>query len=193
MNLDLIKKLREETGAGVLAAQKALVESQGDFNKAVMILRKSGQKVAATKVERATHEGVIGHYVHATGKVAALVAVACETDFVARSDAFRELAHDLALHAAAARPRYVRREEIPEDVLEREREVAQAELAAAKKPEAMWDKIIAGKLDKFAGEACFLEQPFVKDDSITVAQLVEQAIMKLGENIQVRALSVLSL
>jgi elongation factor Ts len=193
MSLDLIRKLREETGAGVLAAQKALQEANNDYDAAVMILRKSGQKVAAKKAERATHEGLIGHYVHATGKIGAMVAVACETDFVSRSDAFQELAHDLALHAAATRPQYVKREDIPTDVIEREREVARAELASANKPEAMWDKIIEGKLDKFASDVCFLEQKFVKDESLTIRDLIQQAIVKLGENIQVREVSVLSL
>lgn len=193
MSLDLIRKLREETGAGVLAAQKALQEANNDYDAAVMILRKSGQKVAAKKAERATHEGLIGYYVHATGKIGALVAVACETDFVSRSDAFQELAHDLALHAAATRPQYVKREGIPTDVMDREREVARAELATANKPEAMWDKIIAGKLDKFVGDVCFLEQKFVKDESLTIRELIQQAIVKLGENIQVREVSVLSL
>lgn len=193
MSMELIRKLREETGAGVLAAQKALQEANNDYDAAVMILRKSGQKVAAKKAERATHEGLIGHYVHATGKIGALVSVACETDFVSRSDAFQELAHDLALHAAATRPQYVKREDIPQEIMDREREVARAELATANKPEAMWDKIIDGKLDKFVSDVCFLDQKFVKDESFTIRDLIQQAIVKLGENIQVREIAVLSL
>ncbi len=188
-----ISKLREQTGVGVAAAKKALHDAQGDLNKAVEALRKSGQKVAASKASRATDEGLIGHYVHANGKIAALVVVSCETDFVARSEPFRELVHDLAVHVAAASPLYLKPGEVPAAVLDKEREIYQEQLKAEGKPKKMWDTIVEGKLQKFFEETCLLRQRYVKDDALTVEQLVHGAIQRLGENIVVRQFVRLSL
>lgn len=181
-----ISKLREQTGVGVAAAKKALHDAQGDLSKAVEALRKSGQKVAASKASRATREGLIGHYVHANGKIGALVVVSCETDFVARSEPFKELVHDLAVHVAAANPLYLKPEEVPTAVLDKEREIYQEQLKAEGKPEKMRGTIVDGKLQKFFEETCLLRQRYVKDDALTVEQLVHGAIQRLGENIVVR-------
>ncbi len=181
-----VARLREHTGVGMSAAKKALHEAGGDFTKAVEVLRKSGQKVAASKSSRATREGLIGHYVHANGKVAAMVVVTCETDFVARNEDFKQLVHDLALHVTAANPRFLRPEDVPADVVEKEREIAKSTVGDAKKPAAVVDRIIEGKLEKFYEETCLLRQRFVKDDSMTVGELVNGAIQKIGENIQIR-------
>ncbi|MBI5405097.1 MAG: elongation factor Ts [Candidatus Kerfeldbacteria bacterium] len=186
VTLQDISRLREVTGVGIVAAKKALEAAGGSFETAVETLRKAGQKVAASKTDRATKEGLIGHYVHANGKVAAMVTVTCETDFVARSDVFQSLIHDLALHVAAANPLYVRPEEVPAEVLTKEREIYREQVAATKKPANIVEQIVNGKLDKFFEETCLLNQKFVKDDSQTVLDLVNGAIQKLGENIQVR-------
>jgi len=181
-----ISRLRGTTGVGIIAAKKALVEAKGDFDKAVEVIRKSGQKVAESKMSRVMREGFIGHYVHANGKYAALVVVTCESDFVSASEPFKELIHDLAVHVAAANPRYLKPEDVPADVLEKERDIARAQVADAKKPAAMVEKIVAGKLEKFYEEHCLLRQTYIKDGSMTVTELVNAAIQKLGENIQVR-------
>lgn len=186
VTLQDISRLREATGVGIVAAKKALEAVGGSFEAAVETLRKAGQKVAASKTDRATKEGLIGHYVHANGKVAAMVTVTCETDFVARSDVFQSLIHDLALHIAAASPLYVRPEEVPADVLAKEREIYREQVAATKKPANIVEQIVNGKLEKFFEETCLMNQKFVKDDSQTVLDLVNGAIQKLGENIQVR-------
>lgn len=181
-----IVKLREQTGVGMMAAKRALDEAGGDMAKAVAVLRKAGEKIAASKVSRATREGAIGHYLHSNGKVASLVVVSCETDFVARSQPFQNLIHELAVHVAAANPAYVKSDEIPADVLEAERKIYLEQLVREKKPAKMREAIVTGKLKKFYAETCLLDQPFVKDDSMTVAELVQGAIQKLGENIQIR-------
>lgn len=184
-----IQKLREQTGVGMMDAKKALTAAEGDMTAAVEALRKKGQKIAASKSDRAVKEGAVGTYVHSNGKIAALVAVACETDFVARTDAFQELIKDLAMHVAAMNPTYLKPEDVPADVVAKEQEIYREQLLAEGKPEAMLEKILPGKLKKFYSDTCFLEQPFVKDDSLTIAQLVESTIAKLGENIQVTAFS----
>lgn len=181
-----IMELRQMTGAGVLDAKQALESTGGDLQKAAEELRKKGQAKAAKKAERATAEGLVGSYLHATGKVGALVAIACETDFVARSDEFRSLVHDLAMHIAASNPLYARREEMPPELVAKEREIASAEFAGSGKPPAVIEKIVDGKLAKFYADSCLLEQLFVKDEDITVQQRIEQSIAKLGENIQVK-------
>jgi len=188
-----ITDLRERSGVGIAAAKKALEQSGGDLEKAFEELRKSGQKVAASKTSRATNEGLIGHYVHATGKVAALVSVTCETDFVARSEVFQELVHDLALHIAAANPEYVKPEDVPADLLEKERSIYREQVAQTKKPAAIVEQIVAGKLEKFYEERCLVRQKFVKDDSQTITDVVNSAIQKLGENIQIRSFVRLSI
>lgn len=184
--MDAVRALREATGAGVMDVKQALEEAAGDSERALDALRKKGKHVAAKKADRTAREGTVGSYVHANGKVAALVALACETDFVARNNAFKELAHDLALHVAALNPQYLTSADIPEAVLEKEREIALAQMAGEHKPQNVLEKIAEGKLAKFASEHCLLQQAFVKDDSITVAELIEQAIGKLGEKIEVR-------
>lgn len=184
-----IQKLREQTGVGMMDAKKALTAAEGDMTAAIEALRKKGQKIAASKSERAVKEGVVGTYLHSNGKIAALVAVACETDFVARTDAFQALAKDLAMHVAAMNPAYLKPADVPADIIAKEEEIYRAQLKDEGKPEAMWDNIIPGKLKKFYTDNCLLEQPFIKDDAMTVGQLVESSISKLGENIQVTSFS----
>ncbi len=184
-----IQALREQTGVGMMDAKKALAAAGGDKAAAIEALRKKGQKIAAAKSERTVNEGTIGTYRHSNGKIAALVAVACETDFVARTEAFQNLAKDLAMHVAAMNPAYLKAAEVPAEVIAKEEEIYRAQLKDEGKPEAMLEKILPGKLKKFYSEVCFLDQPFVKDDAMTVGQLVEAAVTKLGENIQVTAFS----
>lgn len=184
-----IQTLRRQTGVGVLEAKKALHESDGDQVKALENLRKAGKKLAASKISRTVKEGAIGAYVHANHKVAAMVAVACETDFVARTDDFKSLAHDLALHVAAANPLYLQREDVPEAIVKKEREIYRQQLKTEDKPAKMIDGIVAGKLKKFYAEVCLLEQPFVKDETMNIRDVVQAAIAKLGENIQVISFS----
>ncbi|MBI4089950.1 MAG: elongation factor Ts [Candidatus Kerfeldbacteria bacterium] len=186
VDVSTIAKLRQRTGVGVAAAKRALETAAGDFDRAIEILRKSGQKVADSKLGRATREGLVGHYVHVNGKIAALVVVTCETDFVARSEAFQTLAHDLALHVAAANPRFLRPEDVPAEVVAKEQEIYREQLTADRKPAAVLEKIVAGKLEKFFEETCLLRQRFVRDENLTVAQLVSTAVQQLGENIQIR-------
>lgn len=174
-------------------AKRALEAAGGDEAAAITALRTSGLKIAAKKGDRAVREGVIGTYLHANAKVAALVALACETDFVARTEDFKNLAHDLALHVTAANPQYLKPEEIPAAIIEQETAVAREQLKNEKKPEKMWDKILPGKLEKFYSETCLLNQLFVKDDSQTVRDLLAAATARLGENIQIQAFHRLSL
>jgi len=182
---EMVKELREKTGAGVLDCRNALRDVEGDFDKAAEILRKKGLALAEKKAEREANEGLIEAYVHAGGKLGVLVELNCETDFVARTSEFRELAHDLALQVAATNPRYVSPGDVPADVVEREREWQRQQVAPGKSEEVM-DKILEGKLNKYFGEVCLLEQPFIKDESITIRELITNTIAKLGENIQVR-------
>lgn len=171
------------TGAGVLDVQQALAETGDDEQKAIEYLRKRGQKIADKRQDRAVKEGVIDAYVH--GKVAAMVAVGCETDFVARNQDFKAFAHEIALQVAATAPRYLSPDEIPADVLEKEREIYREQLKSEKKPEAMLDKIIDGKLQKFYSDVCLLKQKYIKDDSKTIEQLLTEHIAKIGENIKI--------
>ena len=181
-----IQKLRERTGAGMMAAKKALAEAGHDFAKAVDLLRQRGVKVAAAKGERTTGQGLIEAYVHLGGKLGVLVEVACETDFVARTDKFKELAHDLAMQVAATNPLYLEPKDVPQEVIEREQRIYSEQLAAEGKQPPVADKIIAGKLAKFYQEVCLMKQPFFKDDQQTVAEVVTAAIAALGENIKIK-------
>ena len=181
-----VKELRSVTGAGVLDCKKALEEANGDFDKAVELLRKKGLAAAAKRAGRAVKDGTIGYYVHMDGRVAALVEVNCETDFVARTEEFQTLAHDLAMQVVAGRPQYLSKEDVPAEVLEREREVYRAQMKDSGKPEHIIDRIVEGKLQKFYTEVCLLEQPFIKDDDLTVKDLIAQTIARTGENIRVR-------
>lgn len=183
---ETIRQLRETTGASIMEIKRALEQTQGDLAKAVDVLRRQGKKIAHQKAGRTAREGIVGSYVHANGKVAALVSVACETDFVARNADFQELAHDLALHIAAMAPAYRSPEDVPTEIVEHEREIARDQMADQKKPAAVMEKIVQGKLEKFYAEHCLSEQPFVKDDSLTIGDLLEQAMAKLGEKIEVR-------
>ena len=186
ISADMIKELRAQTGAGVLDCKKALEETNGDFDKAADTLRHKGLAAAAKKASREANEGLIGTYVHTGSKVAGMVEVNCETDFVARTDAFQALVRDLAMQVVAARPLYVRREDIPADVLAAKQAEFMAELADAGKPADILERIVTGKADKYFQETLLLEQPFIKDPSVTVGDLVTQAVAKLGENIVVR-------
>lgn len=185
---DQIRVLREKTGAGIMDCKVALSESQGDLEKATDYLRKKGLAAAEKKAGRLTLEGQIGSYVHAGGKLGVLVEVNCETDFVARTDDFQALVHDLALQVAGAIPaaRYVRREEVPPEEIEREKEIYAAQAREEKKPEAVVQKILEGKLEKFFQEVCLLEQSFIKDPQVKIKDVVAQAIAKMKENIQIR-------
>lgn len=182
-----VKQLREATGAGIMDAKRALTETGGDFEAAVKALREKGIASAAKKADRSAGEGGIGVYVHTDGKQAAIVEVNCETDFVARTDDFKQLCKDLAMQVVAMRPQYVRREEVPAELIEAEKKIYEAQAAEEGKPEAIQSKIAEGRLNKeFYQAACLMDQPFVKEQKQTIEQLVKEAISKLGENIQVR-------
>jgi elongation factor Ts len=182
---DLVKQLREMTGAGMMECKKALGETSGDLQKAVDVLRKSGIAKAEKRADRAASQGRVDSYIH-DGRIGVLIEVNCETDFVARTDDFIRLCRDLAMQVAAAGADYVRREEVPADRIAREREIFAAQLANEGKPAAMIDKILEGKLNKFYGEVCLLEQVYIKDDKKTVGDLVKETSAKTGENIVVR-------
>jgi len=183
---NLVKELRERTGAGFSDCRAALVEAAGDVEKAINILRKKGQAAAAKKAQREASEGLVGHYIHAGGKIGVLIEVNCESDFVARTEDFQRLCHDVAMHIAALDTRYVRREEVTQEILDREREIYKAQARATGKPEPVIEKIVNGKMEKFYEENCLYEQHFIKDESVTVGELVSQMIHKLGENISIR-------
>jgi elongation factor Ts len=182
----LVKELRERTGAGFSDCRAALVEANGIIEKAIEILRKKGQAAAAKKAMREASEGLVGSYIHAGGKIGVLVELNCESDFVARTEAFQQLSHDIAMHVAALDPRYVRREEVTPEMLEKERDIYRAQALATGKPENVVDKIVNGKMEKFYEENCLYEQHFIKDESVTIGEMITQAIAKLGENISIR-------
>jgi elongation factor Ts len=179
----LVKDLRDRTGAGMMECKKALVEAKGDIGDAEVLLRKWGIASAGKKATRATRQGLIGSYIHHGGQLGVLVEVNCESDFVARTDDFKELVHDVAMHIAAADPRFIRKEDVTPDVLAQEKDIARARALAEGKPEKVVDKIVEGRLQKFYEETCLLEQPFVKEATQSVGQLVKLKIAKLGENI----------
>ena len=181
----MVKELRVLTGAGVLECRKVLEETGGDFEKAATILRERGLAAAAKKAERVVNEGLIGHYVHTGAKMAGLVEVNCETDFVARTPDFQELVHELALQVVAARPQYVAVEDIPAEVIEQEKINYRAQLAAENKPDHIIDRIVEGKLTKFYEESCLLEQPFIKNPDVKIKDLVTESVARLGENIRI--------
>lgn len=181
-----VAELRARTGAGMMDCRNALLEAGGDLQKAIDILRAKGIAKAEKRAGRGASEGLIGSYVHFNGKVGVLVEVNCETDFVARTEEFKSLVRDLALHIASADPIAVRIEDVPPEVIERERAIYRQQAAESGKPEAVWEKIVEGKLKKFYSERVLLEQPFVKDDTQTVGQLVKSVSGKVGENIVVR-------
>jgi elongation factor Ts len=181
----LVKELRDRTAAGFMECKKALTEAGGDIDKAEIVLRKQGIAIAQKKADREANEGLIEAYIHAGGKLGVLVEVNCESDFVARTDAFIQLAKDIAMHVAATDPRFVRREEVDDAAVAQEREIQRARALAEGKPEQIVDKIVEGRMSKFYEEVVLLEQPFVKDPSVSVQELITNAIAKLGENITV--------
>jgi len=183
---EMVKDLRERTGAGMMDCKAALDATQGDLQGALEYLRKKGLADAAKKAHREARDGVVASYIHAGGKIGVLVEVNCETDFVAHTPDFQQLVKDIAMQVAAANPTYVSREAVPADVLDKEREIYRQQMADQKKPAQVLDKIVEGKLEKFYTETCLLEQPFIKDDSMTVEGLVKAASAKTGENIVVR-------
>jgi elongation factor Ts len=183
---DLVKELREKTGAGILDCQKALSENGNSIDKAIDYLRQKGLAAAQKKAGRETNQGLIHAYIHAGGKIGVLIEVNCETDFVARNEQFKAFVNDLALQVAAASPSCVRREEIPAEVITKERSIYEGQAKEMGKPPAAWPKIIDGKLEKFFQENCLLEQAFIKDPSVTVKDLLAQQIAKIGENMNIR-------
>jgi elongation factor Ts len=180
-----VKKLREMTNAGIMDCKTALSEAGGDFDKATTILREKGIASAGKKADRVATDGRIEVYMHTDHKQAALVEVNCETDFVAKTEDFQQLCRDIAMQVVALKPQYVRREDVPSDVIEGEKHIYRQQAAGEGKPEAILDKIAEGRLNKFYAQVCLMEQPFIKDDKKTVEQLVKEAIGKLGENIRV--------
>jgi elongation factor Ts len=182
----LVKELRERTGAGFSDCRAALVEAGGDIEKAISILRKKGQAAAAKKAQREASEGLVGSYIHAGGKIGVLVELNCESDFVARTEAFQRLSHDVAMHIGALDPRYVRRQDVTPEMLEKERDIYKAQALATGKPESVVDKIVNGKMEKFYEENCLYEQHYIKDESVTIGEMITQAIANLGENISIR-------
>jgi len=183
-----IIQIRNKTGAGIMDIKEALEAAGGDEDKALELLRKKGQKIAAKRAERDAGEGWVGSYVHATGKVAALVRLQCETDFVARNPQFQELAHDIAMHVVAANPVYLNPSDVPAEIIEKEREIYREE-AGTDKPAEILEKIVEGKVAKYFAETCLIEQPFIKDDSRTIRQLIEEATAAIGEKIEIGGFS----
>jgi len=181
-----VKELREKSGAPMGDCLKALQEAKGEMEAAFVVLRKRGMASAAKKASRTTNEGAVGTYIHAGGKIGVLIELNCESDFVARTDDFQELLRDIAMHIAATDPRFVSREEVTEADLDREKEIYRAQGIASGKPEAIVEKMLTGKLAKFYEEFCLLDQPFIKDQSQTIAQIIATKVAKLGENISVR-------
>lgn len=181
----IVMQLREMTGAGIVDSKNALEEAGGDLAAAAEILRKKGVAKAAKKSERATAEGVVHAYIHANGKLGVMVEILCETDFVARTEQFQALAHDVAMHIAAANPLYLRPEDVPAEVVAKEKEMYAEEVAGSGKPPEIVEKIVSGKLERYYSETCLLRQPFVKDEDVTIEELVKQTIAKIGENVQI--------
>lgn len=182
---NLVKQLRDRTGAGMMECKKALVEAKGDVDGAEVVLRKAGIASAAKKAARSTRQGVVGSYVHAGSQIGVLIEVNCESDFVARTPDFQGLVHDLAMQVAAANPQFVRREDVSEAALAKERDIARARALSEGKPEKILDKIVEGRLAKYYEEVCLLEQPFIKENTVSIGDLIKSKIAKLGENISV--------
>ena len=182
----MVKELREKTGVGMMKCKQALQEADGDVGAAEKLLRKKGEAAAAKKADRATGEGLVSCYIHTGGKIGVMIEVNCETDFAARSDDFQALVRDVAMHVAAAAPRFLSRDDVTESDLDDEREIARDQALQAGKPEAIVDKIVAGKIEKYFSQHCLLEQPFVKDPDKTVKELLHEAVGRIGENMQIK-------
>lgn len=181
-----VKELRQRTGIGVMECKEALQESGGDIEKAILVLRKKGYARAKDKMSRETAEGIIGSYIHLNGRIGVLIEVNCESDFVARNQEFQELVKNLTLHIAASKPRYISSEDVPAQVLEQEKDIIREQFKDSKKPPEVVEKIIQGKLGKFYQEVCLMDQPYVKDEKISVRELVASHIAKFGENIRIK-------
>ncbi|MFH1890168.1 MAG: translation elongation factor Ts [Candidatus Kuenenbacteria bacterium] len=189
-----IQKLRQQTGAGMMDAKKALEEADGDKSKALDILRKKGQKIAAKKqAERSAKDGLVESYIHTGGKVGSMIVLACETDFVAKNEEFKNLAHEIAMQVAAMQPEYISPQDVPADVVAKEKEIYKEQLSKEGKSVAMLDKIVAGKLEKFYEQNCLLNQKYIKDDKKTINDLIVEATAKLGEKIEVKKMIVFTL
>lgn len=183
---EMVKELRQRTGIGVMECKKALKESKGDIEKAIVILRKKGYARAKDKMSRDTAEGIVGSYIHLNGKIGVLIEVNCESDFVSSNDEFKELVKNIAIHIAASEPEYLSSEDIPQEVLEEEKEIIREQFKDSKKPPEIIEKIIQGKIGKFNEEVCLLDQPFIKDDKISIKELVASHVAKFGENIRIK-------
>ena len=181
-----VQELRASTGAGIMDCKKALAESEGNIEKAIEILRKKGLAAATKKSGRVTSEGAVASYIHGGGKLGVLLEVNCETDFVARTDVFQQMVKDVSMHIAAANPLYLKRENVPAELIEKEREIYRAQFEGSNKPANVIEKIVDGKIDKYYSEVCLYEQPFVKDPDRTIQQLVTDTVAKLGENLNIR-------
>ena len=181
-----VKELRQRTGIGVMECKQALKESKGDIEKAIVVLRKKGYARAKDKMSRDTAEGIVGSYIHLNGKIGVLIEVNCESDFVARNDEFRELVKNIAMHIAASAPKYISSDEILPEVLEEEREIIREQFKDSKKPPEILERIVQGKLGKFYEEVCLLDQAYIKDDKISIKQLVASYVAKFGENIRIK-------
>jgi elongation factor Ts len=186
VNASAVKELREKTGAGMLDCKKALEEANGDLTKAVEVLREKGLAAAANKAGRIATEGVVESYIHAGGRIGVLVEVNCETDFVAKTDQFKDFVRDIAMHIAASNPRYVRREEVSQEEIEKEKEILKAQALNEGKPEKIVEKMVEGRIGKYYEEFCLLEQSFIKDPDKTISTLINEKISTIGENISVR-------
>ncbi|GAB4270024.1 translation elongation factor Ts [Thermincola ferriacetica] len=182
----MVKELREITNAGMMDCKKALMETNGDMEKAIEYLREKGLAAAAKKAGRIAAEGIVDSYIHAGGKIGVLVEVNCETDFVAKTDEFKSFVRDVAMQIAAAKPEYVRREEVPEEIVRKEKEILRAQALNEGKPEAIVDKMVNGRIEKFFKEVCLMEQPFIKDPDLTIEQLLNEKVAKIGEKISIR-------
>jgi elongation factor Ts len=185
ISADLVKNLRDRTGAGFMECKAALAEADGNIEEATTILRKRGLAQAAKKAGRSTSQGSVGSYIHMGGKIGVIVEVNCESDFVARTDQFAALVKEIAMHVAAADPKYVRREEVPAEALEKEREIYRAQFAQSGKPATVVDKIVEGKVDSYYSQVVLLDQPFIRDPALKVSQVVAEATAKMGENITI--------
>ncbi len=186
ISASVVKELREKTGAGMMECKKALEACNGDMEKALVYLREKGIAVAQKKASRAANEGLIASYIHAGGKIGVLVEINCETDFVARNDDFKEFAKDIAMQIAAVKPLYIKREDVPAEVIEKEKEIYTTQAKQTGKPEKVIEKIVEGKLEKFYEEVCLVDQPFIKDSNLKIKDLLTQLVAKIGENIQIK-------
>jgi elongation factor Ts len=183
---EMVKELRQRTGIGVMECKKALKESKGDIEKAILILRKKGYARAKDKMSRDTAEGIVGSYIHLNGTIGVLIEINCESDFVSRNDEFKELVKNIAIHIAASAPEYLSSEDIPQEVLKEEKEIIREQFKDSKKPPEIIEKIVQGKIGKFNEEVCLLDQPYIKDDKISIKELVTSHVAKFGENIRIK-------